>query len=697
MTLKIVKAKCMNCIRACGARIQVDGDMILKAEGDSSDPLTKGYFCPMGSALPQIIYSSERLMHPLKREGEKGTGKWRKISWEEALSEIANRLGKLKDGNNPEAFVLGLGNIPVVTDPFTSGRFLHEFGSPNRLTHQHICGLSINFAALYTYGWLILNGPELENSKCIVAWGCDPNISEPRYLIKINEALSKGARLIVVDPRLTDMASKADVWLQVRPGTDGALALGMLNVIISNNLYDDNFVKHWTIGFDKLCQYIQQWPPDKVERITWVPSELIDKAAHMYAQSESSSIAIGSSSLSQNVNCFQANRAIAILASVCGNIDKPGGNVNYLSPLGERSVATGQTDGVLGKLSDVQVRKRLGAERFRALAEKGFMLSHPKAVWKAILLGKPYPVEALFLIGMNPLITFENSMEVRRALMKLDFLAVSELFMTPTAELADIVLPASHWSEREDIIDIQTRGWVFAQPKVVEPPDECWSDRKIIIELAKRLGLEFWESEKEIFNFRLEHLGITWEQLRKKFAYERPVEYKKHEKSGRLLTRSGKVELYSDILKDLGYDPLPSYVEPPESPISAPELSGDYPLVLTGHRIPFYSHSCYRNIANLHEMCPDPFLEIHPDTAKGLGIRDGDWVRIETVRGSIKHKAKLTKKIQPRVVSAPHGWWYGYHDGWKEVNINVLTGNEFCDPHVGSPLTRGLLCRVTKA
>ena len=528
-------------------------------------------------------------------------------------------------------------------------------------------------------------------------WGCNPNISEPRYVVKINEALSRGAKLIVIDPRLTDMASRADVWLQVRPGTDGALALGMLNVIINNNLYDDDFVKRWTIGFDKLSKYIQQWPPEKVERITWVPSELIKKAAYMYAQNKASSIAIGSSSLSQNANCFQANRAIAILVSICGNIDIPGGNVNYLSPLGERSVATGQTDRVFGKLSDVQIRKRLGAESFRALAEKGFMLSHPKAVWQAIILGRPYPVEAMLLIGMNPLITFENALEVRQALMKLDFLAVSELFMTPTAELADIVLPASHWSEREDIIDIQTRGWVFAQPQIVEPPDQCWSDRKIIIELAKRLGLEFWEYEKDIFNFRLEHLGITWEQFKEKFAYERPVEYKKHEKSGRLLTRSGKVELYSDTLKDLGYDPLPSHIEPPESPISAPELSSDYPLILTGSRLSFYNHSCYRNINSLREMCPDPFLEIHPDTAKELGIRDGDWVRIETVRGSIKHKAKFTQGIHPRVVSATHGWWYGYHDGWKEVNINVLTGNEVCDPHVGSPLTRGLLCRVMKA
>ena len=146
--VKIIKAKCMNCIRACGALIQIEDGKIVKAEGDSEDPFTKGYFCPMGSALPQIVYKRERLRHPLKREGKRGSGKWEKISWEEALNEISNRLGKLKEGNKPEAFVLGLGNIPVVTDPFTSGRFLHEFGSPNRLTHQHICGLSINFAAL---------------------------------------------------------------------------------------------------------------------------------------------------------------------------------------------------------------------------------------------------------------------------------------------------------------------------------------------------------------------------------------------------------------------------------------------------------------------------------------------------------------------------------------------------------------------
>jgi thiosulfate reductase/polysulfide reductase chain A len=694
---KTVRTICGNCIGCCGALIQVEDGRIVKAEGDPQHPFSRGYFDLKGEALPQIIYHPERLKHPLKRVGGKGEGKWKQISWDEALGEIADKLRQVKREYGAEAFVLAMG-YNAVHDGFYGNMLLHLFGSPNRLATYYACGIASNFAALYTFGFVWDNGPDLEKGRCIIVWGANPDANRVTYCPEgISSALARGAKLIVVDPRRTDMVTKANVWLQVRPGTDGALALGMLNVIINEGLYDNGIVENWVVGFDKLSQHVQQYPPQKVEGTTWVPSGLIREAAHMYAENRPSSIIVGTG-LSQSANAFQASRAIAILAAICGNVDVPGGNVDYRSPLRRRSSATTQADLPFGKLSPEQIKKRLGADEFRLVGERGFMLAHPRAVWRAIVKGDPYPVKAMLAMATNPLLVIENALEVREALMKLDFFAVSELFMTPTAELADIVLPAAHWSEREGVVDEVAKNYVFPQPKVVEPSGECWEDGRILVELARRLGLEgYWNSVEEALNWRLESLGITFEQLKEKGMYEGPVEYRKYEKFGRFLTDSGKIDLYSESLEKLGYEPLPTYVEPPESPVSTPGLAEAYPLILiTGIKIQSYQHSAYRNIPSLRETCPDPLLDIHPETAEKLGIKDGDWIRIETLRGSVKHKAKLFDGIHPQVVSAPIGWWYGYKDGWREVNINTLTDNKHCDPQVGCPPMRGLLCRVTK-
>lgn len=694
---KTVRTICGNCIGCCGALVQVEGGKIVKAEGDPQHPFSRGYFDLKGEALPQIIYHQERIKHPLKRVGRKGEGKWRPISWNEALGEIADRLDQVKREYGAEAFALAMG-YNAVHDGFYGNMFLHLFGSPNRLATYYACGIASNFAALYTFGFVWDNGPDLERSGCIMVWGANPDANRVTYCPEgVNNALARAAKLIVVDPRRTDMTAKANAWLQVRPGTDGALALGMLNVVINEGLYDTNIVENWTIGFDRLSEYVQRYSPQKVEVITWVASELIREAAHMYAENRPSSIIVGTG-LSQSANAFQASRAIAILAAICGNIDVPGGNVDYRSPLRRRSSAATQADLPFGRLSPQQAKKRLGADEFRLIAERGFMLAHPKAVWRAIVESDPYPVKAMLAMATNLLLASGNALEVREALMRLDFFAISELFMTPTAELADIVLPAAHWSEREGIVDEVAKNYVFSQPKVVEPPDECREDGRILIELAKRLGLDgYWSSVEEALNWRLEPLGITLEQLKEKGIYEGAVEYKKYERFGKFLTDSGKIELYSESLERLGYEPLPTYVEPPESPVSTPELTEAYPLILiTGTKIPGYQHSAYRNIPSLRETCPEPLLDIHPETAARLGIREGDWVRIETPRGSVRHRAKLFDGIHPQVVSAPIGWWYGYKDGWKEVNINVLTDSKNCDPQVGCPPLRGLLCKVTR-
>jgi len=324
-------------------------------------------------------------------------------------------------------------------------------------------------------------------------------------------------------------------------------------------------------------------------------------------------------------------------------------------------------------------------------------------VVKAILTGEPYPVKAMVVFGSNPLLTWPNSKLVKEALLKLDFLVVVDLFMTPTAELADYVLPAASWLEIDDVAFYFYRaGYVMARRKAIEV-EECWSDHKIIIELAKRLGLRqaFWDSVEEYLDYVLAPSGMKWKEFAEVGFLRAPLRYRKYEEEG-FKTPSGKVELHSSILESWGFDPLPSYVEPPETPYSRPDLAEKYPLILTtGARSPYFFHSEYRQLSSLRELQPDPQVEIHPETAAALGIKDGDWVWIEAPRGRIKQRAKLTRGIHPKVVSAQHGWWFpeepGPEHGCFKSNVNVLTSSDPpFDPCVGASILNSLLCRVYK-
>lgn len=701
MASKTVTGNCLGCISSCGAIFQVENDRIVKVEGDPKHPLTRGYICPRGLATEEIRSHPERLRHPLKRVGNRGEGKWKQVSWDEAIGEIAEKLAETKEKYGAESFVLNDGFVGVLAglDPDV-GKFLHLFGSPNRFVVLHICAMPAHVSGLYTCGFSLLSGVDFRNSKCIIIWGADMDVSwRGLYHADIMEAIRNGAKLIVVDPRRTPLAARADVWMQVRPGTDCALALAMLNVIINEGLYDKEFVEKWTVGFDKLQQHVQQYTPEKAEEITWVPANKIKEAARLYAQNKPACLGAGAGGVTHGTNAFQAHRAITLLPPITGNLDIPGGHVNFTPLLRERGTMAAQYDRPFGILSEEQIKKRLGASNFGILMHQGYNIAHPSGVWPAITEGKPYPVKAMLAIGSNSVVSTEDAKLVREALMKLDFFAASDLFVNPTVELADIVLPATHWSERDEIVDAYTKNYIFCHPKIVDPPEECREDKEILIELAKKLGMEgYWNSVEEALNYRLERVGMTLNEFKEKGMVEAPIEYKKHEKFGGFRTGSGKVDLYSETLEKLGYDPIPVHREPPESPVSTPELAKEYPLVLmTGAKEQAFFHSAYRNIPTLRKMSPEPWVEIHPDTAKELGIKEGDWVRIETPRGSVRHKAKLSEWAHPKIVSTPHGWWYGYKDGWKEVNINILTESGHYDPQVGAAPLKGLLCRLRKA
>jgi len=424
-------------------------------------------------------------------------------------------------------------------------------------------------------------------------------------------------------------------------------------------------------------------------------TDAIESAALTYAHTKPACIGGGIGGLCQSVNAFDIWRSLTILTAITGNLEVPGGSLKYTPPTGSRS-HYGDDFSAYRNLPEEKAKKTLNLPQYPLLAPIPIF---PEAAWKAILEHKPYPVKAIGLFANNPMCSYANSQYVKKALTALDFLFTADYFHTPTTELADVILPPAHWTERDDVEDLVMKGYVFCQPKAVEPVPECRSEKQIFIDLAQKMGLEgYWKTVEESLDYRLEPVGMTFEEFKKVGQIANPVVYKSYEKNNGFETPSGKVELYADYLEDMGIAPLPNFREPPESPVSRPDLWQEYPLVLTtGGRNLVYYHSAHRNIHSLRKRSPDPELEIHPETAAALGIEDGEWVYLATPRGRIEIKARFFEHIHRKVVHAPHGYWYGVENGWERVNINMVTDNQppTC-PVTASVPVRGLLCRVEK-
>jgi anaerobic selenocysteine-containing dehydrogenase len=701
---RTIKSTCKSCHGGCGVIATVENGRLTHLEGDPGS-LTRGTMCAKGLAAIQEAYNPNRIMYPLKRKGERGGGEWERIGWEEALCSIAEKMKESMAhyGASSVAICQGTGRG---YNRYTF-RFARSIGTPNVGVPADFCyGPRMSVFGMMVGGRLYCDyhGWGGEYPKTQISWGKQLEITnaDGEMAVWFLDSLDRAEHLILVDPRATSLAGRADLWLRVRPGTDAALALGMLNVIINEGLYDKDFCENWTYGFDKLRERVQEYPPERAAETTWIPQGKIIRSARMLATAKPGCIQIGES-LEAGNNSIQTLRAIVCLMAVTGNIERPGSMVSWVVP------DTGPLEEFALEVPAPQ-EAPIGADEFRLLGHSPLPMCHIHTLFRQLRAGTS-PIRVMHLEGSNPLAAYPNTRQVKEGLLNVGFLSVADLYMSPTAEYADVVLPVAHWLETDDIWDMHPRFVIGAINKVVDPPGEAWPDNKIFNELGKRMAPQYWFSDvEEMLDHELRKAQITWEEFSRtgwlaKTGQDQP--YYKYRtdywrKGGGFPTATGKVELYSTVMEELGYDPLSHHTEPNESPYSTPELAKEYPLILSaGGRQPYYFHSQYRQVPWLRERQPYPIVQIHPETAGELEIEEGEWVWIETPRGRIKQVAQLFAGMDPRVVVAQASWWYPEelgpdHGLWKS-NVNVLTSNAPpYDPAMGSVTFRALLCRVYK-
>jgi anaerobic selenocysteine-containing dehydrogenase len=677
--IAIVKGVCPMCLKSCGIDAYVSNGKLVKVTGMREHPFSQ--LCVKGKAAVDWVYSGERVTQPLREIN----GKWKEISWDEAFQFIGERLNHIRESSGAKALAVHLGN-PFIGSHVTAlaKRFCSLYGTPNYTSSASLCftakaighGIALSNRMLPLF-------PNYKGTRCVVVWGFNPEQSDTVEAANISSARRGGANLIVIDPRRIPLARRADIYAQIRPGTDVALALGLLNVIVGEELYDKQFVTDWAIGFDELREQVKEYSPETVEGITWVSAETIRQIARMYSTSKPATIAQGVS-LDHCTNGVQASRAISIMVAITGNLDVLGGNT-YSFPLRRTSLRV---------KGGVSVSDAIGAKYpvFGRFTAETTSIPIPEA----ILTGQPYSVRALMVQGSNPVLTWPNTSKVISALKKLDLLVVSDLFMTETAKLADVFLPAASFFEEDLLKDYTMVGLplVVIGRKAIEPLGDCLEGWKIWAELGKTMGYnEYfpWCNTDELFATLLEPTGMTVEKIKDTpgGVIFHEIGQREYLKSG-FDTPSGKFEIFSPMMKEQGYSPLPTFVELAEKAASQPALADKYPFVLiSGPRIIAYTHSRFRNISRLHHRAPYPVVEINTASAREMGIGDGDIVAVESPRGSIRLKAKPTESIHPRVVSIVHGW--------HEANVNILTDDESLDPVSGFPAYRVVRCRIIKA
>ncbi len=719
------RSYCGLCHPRCGLLLEVESGKIISVKGDTQHPVTRGMICERGRLMADHVHHPDRMNYPLKRKGEKGSGRWQRLTWEQALDEVAEKVYGLRQAYGAETLAFTHGTKR--TYHFDERRFFNLFGSPNVCGANNICMCPSNAVEYATYGGF--SWGDAAQAECLVLWGHAPSASSPTGLYpQIIKAKNRGAVLIVVDPRRIPEAEKADIWLPIRPGTDTALMLGWLNVIIAEELYDRDFVEKWTVGFEELREAARGFTPEKVAEITWLSPKDITETARIYATRSPAAITWGFGIDKQGINATQAARARCCLRAVTGNIDIAGGEplgcadpvgriigeeqmeLNEMIPQSQRAKQLGAERypffGFPGWEKNLEANRRLPSEYMHPANADNTCVAHARDVFEAMITGRPYPVKAAISVASNPVMSLPDSYKTRDALNSLDLYVVGEFFMTPSAALADYVFPICSTVETSELW--MTEDFCVACPRGIDPLFERRNTYDFWRGLAVRLGQEEywpWQTVDEVWDYMLSPIGLDFKKLFEQNGVFGRREYRRYEKYG-FGTPSGKVELYSSIFKDLGCSPIPVYREVSKDLAGNEDNSDNFPLVLiTGSRfMPMY-HSEQRQIEAARKKRPDPVVTLNPETAASLGLNQDDRVRVETAYGSILMRLKLSERVNFRMADADHGWWFPEREqpgqdlfGAFESNANVLCPDapELCSPEIGSWPHSGLPCRVRR-
>jgi anaerobic selenocysteine-containing dehydrogenase len=666
---------CRMCDDHCAVNVYMEDGRITDIDGYAGHPWNRGRLCSKGRAAADLVYHPDRLWKPLKRVGSE----WQEIELEQALDEIAARLQAIRAAHGARSLGVWKGEaVGFAQQEEVARRFAHAIGTPNYFSNDSLCfnGRWIGYATVHG-AWSM---PDFENTRCAVLWGSNPPHAHPNMTQMIMRARRRGAKLIVVDPRLSAVARQADLHATPRPGTDGALAWGLIRELIGRGAVDREIAERHSVGFPQLEAYARRFEAEYVERETGVPAELTGRIAAAMARAAPAVVNYVGNGLEHHENGINNIRAVACLDALLGALDRKGGNrlaegfpANRLTLYEERPLAE---------------MEPIGARRFPVLY--GLRREcHTMTAMDAILEGRPYPLKALLLTAANPAMTNPNTNKVRRALGSLELLVVRDLFLTETAQLAHYVLPAASFLERSELhahgmFQVVTLSRKLLSFPGVQDEYQFWHD------LAHRLGAGAyfpWKNEEELTRWLLEPSGLTLEQLAahpEGWPY-RPIRYEKWREP--LHTPSGKVEFASKYLKDLGYPELPEYRPPAYQ--SAPDP--DYPFVLvTGARKLLFYHSRFQNIERFARVGHAPEMELHPADAARLGLADGDRARVSSRVGAIELPVAVMapNEILPGAVQITHGF--------RQANVNLLTPDDVLDPISGFPLMKAVPVRVER-
>jgi anaerobic selenocysteine-containing dehydrogenase len=706
MPVKVIPSTCKECSVRCGSLIHVDGEKVVRIEGNPAHPASRGAFCVIGVHAPVTArVHPDRPLHPMRRAGARGEGRWERISWQQAWDEIAQRMTAVKREHGALSLAGAVSNH-FVSRGVAMTQLLRSLGSPNYMINQDLCQGARYTAALLT-GAGAQPGNEMEKARCIHLVGKSPSDSSVVQWMNIKAAKKAGAQLIVVDPRRTPIARAADQWLPARPGTDAALALAMANVIIEEGLYDREFVDAWCAGLDTLRDRARQYAPAIASDITGIAADDIVRAARTFATVKPGCMVLGHG-IDAQANGVRTAMAFHALLGLTGNIDRPGTNRPAKPLKGFRDYYSVINDAKFRLPREIEERI-IGGDRYPLWCgpESWSKSSHNPSLIAAIHTGEPYPVKALYVSGVNIACTYPDIRSTVAALRKLDLLVVATDHMTPTAELADFVLPKTTLLEEEDVSADQGAPCLAVVQRALPPKGEAKSDMDIAVGLLDALrrhgAIEHdvfpWRSHREFVEYQMRDTGITFDALCREGFVPIAYGYEEYRKKG-FRTPSGKLELASQRLAKLGLDPAPEYHAPAYA-----QRDPEFGLtLLTGIRSMAYHHSRFRNHAWARKLQDAPELRIHPRTAQRLGVAADDWIWVETPyrKGRALLQAWITEEVPEDIVATGMGWWFpemrGADRGSLTYNIDVAVAyGPPWDPINGAPEARNTACKVTRA